>query len=182
MDLKDKRVFFIDLDGTLINTYSGETFPLGIWDIEVDLDTFDRLSYYFHIHSDEPFYIFIVTNQGGIDNGHTTVKLIKAKLEFVKHCLVDYILGTKENKNLNIQYSFCTTTNKDDQMRKPNIGMFNQCNMLHLPEDLFNNKEMMVMIGDASGLNGHFSDSDKKFAENAGIDYIDVLEFKNADC
>lgn len=34
------------------------------------------------------------------------------------------------------------------------------------------------MVGDASGLEGQFSDSDKKFAENAGIDYMDVNEFK----
>jgi hypothetical protein len=30
------------------------------------------------------------------------------------------------------------------------------------------------MIGDASGKPGDFSDSDKKFAENLQIDYIDV--------
>lgn len=33
--------------------------------------------------------------------------------------------------------------------------------------------------GDASGLEGQFSDSDKKTAENFGIDYMDVSEFVN---
>lgn len=33
------------------------------------------------------------------------------------------------------------------------------------------------MIGDASGKPGDFSDSDKKCAENFGIDYIDVRDF-----
>ena len=33
------------------------------------------------------------------------------------------------------------------------------------------------MIGDASGKPGQFSDSDKKCAENFGIDYLDVEDF-----
>ena len=32
-------------------------------------------------------------------------------------------------------------------------------------------------IGDASGKEGQFSDSDKKCAENAGYDYMDVNDF-----
>ena len=35
----------------------------------------------------------------------------------------------------------------------------------------------MLMIGDASGLPGQFSNSDKKCAENFGIEYLDVSEF-----
>ena len=35
------------------------------------------------------------------------------------------------------------------------------------------------MIGDASGKDGDFSDSDKKCAENFGIEYIDVEDFLN---
>ena len=34
-----------------------------------------------------------------------------------------------------------------------------------------------LMIGDASGKHGQFSDSDKKCAENFGIDYMDVEDF-----
>ena len=34
-----------------------------------------------------------------------------------------------------------------------------------------------LMIGDASGKEGQFSDSDKKTAENFGIDYMDVEDF-----
>ena len=33
------------------------------------------------------------------------------------------------------------------------------------------------MIGNASGKEGQFSDSDKKTAENFGIDYMDVDDF-----
>lgn len=38
-------------------------------------------------------------------------------------------------------------------------------------------KEKALMIGDASGKPGQFSDSDKKTAENFGIDYMDVEDF-----
>lgn len=37
------------------------------------------------------------------------------------------------------------------------------------------------MVGDASGLPGQFSDSDKVCAENAGIDYMDVITFVGKD-
>lgn len=33
------------------------------------------------------------------------------------------------------------------------------------------------MIGDASGKEGQFSDSDKRCAENFGVDYLDVNDF-----
>lgn len=37
--------------------------------------------------------------------------------------------------------------------------------------------EDCLMTGDASGKEGQFSDTDKKTAENFGIDYIDVDDF-----
>lgn len=44
---------------------------------------------------------------------------------------------------------------------------------------LFCDLDDTFMIGDASGLEGQFSDSDKRTAENFGIDYLDVNEFVN---
>jgi len=39
--------------------------------------------------------------------------------------------------------------------------------------------ENSIMVGDASGYPGQFSDSDRKFAENSGIGiYYDTLEFQ----
>lgn len=62
---------------------------------------------------------------------------------------------------------------KTNPYRKPNTAML---------ESLFTqwevqSKEECIMIGDASGKPGDFSDSDKKCAENFGIDYIDVRDF-----
>lgn len=38
-------------------------------------------------------------------------------------------------------------------------------------------KSKSLMIGDASGKEGQFSDSDKKCAWNFGIDYLDAEDF-----
>ena len=91
-----------------------------------------------------------------------------------------------EDKNLNkimdycgidTRFRYCESNNRSNPMRKPNTGML---------EKLFDNykswnaglsEKDCLMIGDASGLEGQFSDSDKKTAENFGIDYMDVSEF-----
>ena len=59
-NLKTKKIIFCDLDGTLIETISGETFPKGVWDMRITLDVLDA------IKKLNPKYIFIVSNQGGI--------------------------------------------------------------------------------------------------------------------
>lgn len=50
---------------------------------------------------------------------------------------------------------------------------------LYIGDDLDYIKSVSLMIGDASGKEGQFSDSDKKTAENFGIDYVDVDDFVN---
>lgn len=37
MDITKKKVIFIDLDGTLIDTESGKTFPEGVWDMKLKI-------------------------------------------------------------------------------------------------------------------------------------------------
>lgn len=59
--MKEYKVLFCDMDGTLIETVSGETFPKGIWDMKFKFDVLDA------IKNLNPKAIFIVTNQGGIE-------------------------------------------------------------------------------------------------------------------
>ena len=61
--MKKYKVLFADLDGTLIEMISGNTFPKGIWDMRVRFDVLDA------IKKLAPDYTFIVTNQGGIEKG-----------------------------------------------------------------------------------------------------------------
>ena len=75
-----------------------------------------------------------------------------------------------------------TTTDEQNVFRKPNPGMLQAAyirfiiSRWHIDAD----KKDMLMIGDASGKVGQFSDTDKKTAENFGIDYMDVEDFYNA--
>lgn len=54
--MKKYKVLFCDMDGTLIETVSGETFPKGIWDMKFKFDVLDA------IKNLNPKAIFIVTN------------------------------------------------------------------------------------------------------------------------
>lgn len=38
MDITKKKVIFIDLDGTLIDTASSKTFPEGVWDMKLKME------------------------------------------------------------------------------------------------------------------------------------------------
>lgn len=44
MDITKKKVIFIDMDGTLIDTVSGKTFPEGVWDMKLKMEVFLRNS------------------------------------------------------------------------------------------------------------------------------------------
>lgn len=41
--MKKYKVLFCDMDGTLIETVSGETFPKGIWDMKFKFDILDAI-------------------------------------------------------------------------------------------------------------------------------------------
>lgn len=167
--MKKYKVLFIDLDGTLIQTKSGKTFPEGIWDMEFKFDvlnTIKRLSLE---------YVCIVSNQGGIELGHVEYMHVVSKMSYVRGVISEYC----KIEYSNTSYKFCMLNDKKHPWRKPNTGMledyfkenFNGFNKPNL------SKEEILMVGDASGLTGQFSDSDKKCAENFGIDYLDVNEF-----
>ena len=72
---------------------------------------------------------------------------------------------------------YCNTNNKSDPYRKPNTKMLEMLLDDYVDYDFDYVKPDSLMIGDASGKAGQFSDSDKKTAENFGIDYMDVNDF-----
>lgn len=43
MDITKKKIIFIDMDGTLIDTASGKTFPEGIWDMKLKMEVLNSL-------------------------------------------------------------------------------------------------------------------------------------------
>lgn len=72
---------------------------------------------------------------------------------------------------------------KDNINRKPNTGMIDQyMDYIKFINDNVDEENKIIydtimMIGDASGKEGQFSDSDKKTAGNFGCEYMDVDDF-----
>lgn len=159
------KYLFCDLDGTLIETISKETFPKGIWDMKIKFEVLDA------IKKLAPDYVLIVTNQGGIEKGFVDSYGFQAKLEYIGLAIREYI------GNNNLYSMYCTSNDKNNDHRKPNTGMLYFLTEKFIGDDFEYIKSNSLMIGDASGLEGQFSDSDKKTAENFGIDYMDVSEF-----
>ena len=170
IDLKGKKVLFCDLDGTLIETISGETFPKGIWDMQIRFEVLDK------IKEIKPKCLLIVTNQGGIGKGFVNRRNFEFKMEYICRSI-------KEYAEIPVEYSYCEKNDPAYKYRKPNSGMLDSLMHKMINRGIVGNGieiDKMLMIGDASGKEGQFSDSDKKTAENFGIDYIDVNDFVNA--
>ena len=166
--MKKYEVIFADLDGTLIETISGETFPQGIWDMKLRFEVLDK------IKEIKPEYILIVSNQGGIESGFVNGGHFITKLNYICKSIEEYCkcfcYGT-----------YCSSNNKSDPFRKPNVRMLDYLTELYIGDDFDGIKPKSLMIGDASGKEGQFSDSDKKTADNFGIDYMDVEDFIKMD-
>lgn len=156
----DKLALFCDLDGTIINTLSGKTFPTNCNDWYIRKEVIKAIKEY------HPYYILIVSNQGGIEKGFVNETDFRHKLYLIQEQI------QKECPWAVIYSKFCISNDKNCADRKPNPGMVKD-----LMKGYSLNKRNCLMIGDASGLKGQFSDSDKKCAENAGIRYMDVTNF-----
>ena len=166
--MKEYKVIFCDLDGTLIETISGETFPKGIWDMKIKFEVLDA------IKKLNPEYILIVSNQGGIESGFVDDDNFRAKSGYVAGAIREYC-------DYKCYAMYCLTNDKSNPYRKPNTKMLEDLLERYVGDDFNHIKPKSLMIGDASGKEGQFSDSDKKTAENFGIDYMDVNDFVNTN-
>ena len=167
IDFETKKVLFIDLDSTLIKTISGKTFPEDITDFRIQLPVLDKIIE--KLPNLRRF--FIVTNQGGLKSASAEYDF-KSKLYAIEDICCNY-LDSRLTEFFGSDVQYCLSMDKTNPYRKPNTAMLES-----LSEEWdVQNKQEMIMIGDASGKPGDFSDSDKKCAENFDIDYIDVRDF-----
>ena len=167
INFETKKVLFIDLDGTLIKTISGKTFPEDITDFRIQLPVLNKIVEKFSKLN----HLFIVTNQGGI--GKFITKLdFERKLNYVQN-FCEFFLEERLTNMYCCDSEYCDSIDKTNPCRKPNTGMLK----VLAERWKIQSEEECIMIGDASGKPGDFSDSDKKCAENFGIDYIDVRDF-----
>lgn len=154
------KYLFADLDGTLIETISGKIFAKDKNDWRLKKDVIDAIKNY------NPEFLYIVTNQGGIEKGFIKTNDFLSKIYAIMAGIQTHI------PNLEMTYRFCASNDKKNPNRKPNPGMVNDLMELHRCK-----KYQCLMIGDASGKKGQFSDSDKMCAFNASIRYMDVNDF-----
>ena len=160
MDLKKKKVLFIDLDDTLIKTSSGETFAQDITDFRVRKDVLDK------IRELNICRVAIVTNQGGIPD-FVSEEDFRAKLKAIEFFVFAYC-------KIAVSSHFCASVDDNDPRRKPNTGMLEEV-WQSIPSSL-RKRDLMLMVGDASGGDA-WSDTDLRTAENFSIDYMDINDF-----
>ena len=123
-----------------------------------------------------PDDILIISNQGGIEKGFVDKEMFEYKFDYISNALEDYT-------DISVSAYYCESNNKRNVNRKPNIGMIKE--YMDFIEYMNNDEDeeekivydTILMIGDASGKEGQFSDSDKKTAENFGCEYMDVDDF-----
>ena len=168
INFETKKELFIDLDDTLIKTISGKTFPEDITDFRIQLYVLDKIIE--KLPNLNSFYI--VTNQGGIGK-FITQDDFETKISSICKFCGDYFRNRYSPRTIVDDWEYYDSMDKTNPFRKPNTGMLEW--LVKGYKEL--QKSQILMIGDASGKPGDFSDSDKKCAENFGIDYIDVRDF-----
>lgn len=157
-----KKVLFIDLDDTIIKTISGNTFPIDVTDFKIRKEVLDKIVEVFPTL----YYVEIVSNQGGIPQFVDEQDFI-GKIKAIESFMQKY-LRNHTGRNIFVNSMYCPS-HAEIGMRKPNTGMLESYSSWK--------KSELIMIGDASGKEGDFSDSDKQCAENFGIEYIDIEDF-----
>ena len=150
-DHHNRKVLLCDLDGTLIVTKSGKTFPVDEDDWQFKDGIKEAIQNY------NPRYIFIVTNQGGIEKGYVNEARFCLKLKTIMEDIRTW--GDFDTDGI-----YCKSTDKNLHFRKPNIGMVEHFQYIY---DFSPNEALM--IGDM--------ETDQECAKNAGISYLDVEEF-----
>lgn len=172
-------MLFIDLDDTLIKTISGKTFPEDVTDFRIRKEVIDKITE--KLPNLER--ICIVSNQGGIDEYVDEEEFnakLKAIVEFVAlyaSIWYDYPERDDDDRTFSVDARYCPGYKGDSLNRKPSPGMLS-ASVKHFEKYAgLISKGEMLMIGDASGKPGDFSDSDKKCAENYNVEYMDVEEF-----
>jgi bifunctional polynucleotide phosphatase/kinase len=152
------KVAGFDMDGTLIKTKSGKTFPTSYKDWKFAFDNVKEVLQ--QLHKDN-YKIVIFTNQAGVSLNRTDIDEITKKIKKIK-------------KKLNIPLDALIATHKD-YYRKPFTGMWDFWKKNQKKHGYTINKKESFYCGDAAGRKykkgKDFSSSDKFFAYNIKLTF-----------
>ncbi len=148
-----RKIAAFDLDGTLINTKSGRTFPIDVNDWKLfNINVKPVLKQLV----EKNYSIIIITNQLGVSKNKITVDELQQKIDTI-------------SKEINIDMMAILATN-DNKYRKPRIGSWEHIESLMSFNEWLPNESFYC--GDAAGRPGDFNNTDYKFALNCGIKFI----------
>lgn len=170
------KVAFFDADSTLRVSRSGSVSANGPDDVAL----LPLVPAKMRQMEEEGYLVVVVSNQAGIQYGHVEMEDADDALQLT----ADLVRAGGGN----VHYTDFAERNGDD--RKPNLGMFNRLQDLLVEtfgDEAVIDKDASLMIGDSSykrsdrrpdGEPGtRFSNSDRRFAENAGVAFHEPGQF-----
>lgn len=145
---KYKNIVIFDLDGTIIKTKSGKTFPINKNDWIFNYDNIVSF-----LNNLENTIIGIISNQKGLKSDGQ-IKDWEEKINQI--C-----------KSINFHFVFASF--KDDRYRKPMVSSWDFLKEQFKNLNIANSD--IVYVGDAAGREGDHSDTDLKFALNCNFKF-----------
>lgn len=155
LNQKYPRLAAFDLDGTLITTKGSSPFPKD----EFDYVFFPKaLKLLAHLQ-DEGFLLVVFTNQN-----------YRGKSLLPKLHLIEHVMDDAKEAGISLLVYVATLKN---EYRKPETGMFDK---LLADFGISRVSKKSFYCGDADGLPGSHSSSDRDFADNTGLMFLTVKE------
>jgi HAD superfamily hydrolase (TIGR01662 family) len=141
------KALFLDLDGTLIETRSGNTFPKDEKDWKFKSRVLGKIKQFF----DQGYKLIVVTNQAGIDEGYATPLEFNLKVQNINDQISNFLRVSAgkyhcwQDQTDDVYWMVADYNEHPWRKPGPDAAFF--------AADKFNiNLSKSVMVGDASGL------------------------------